>query len=65
MKFNANDSKKNIFDNVKVYDSLKLVTKSRGKKPLQFPSMAAKYLVTLQQFFCTFSFFNSVNNDVL
>jgi uncharacterized protein YhbP (UPF0306 family) len=46
MTFNANDPTGNIFHNVNVYDSLKLVSKGRQSKSLQFQSTsaAAKFL---------------------
>jgi hypothetical protein len=67
MTFNATDPTNKIFNNVKVFDSLKLVTNGCQSKTLQFQSssLAAKFLMTLQKFLSMFSFFNCKNNEIL
>jgi MULE transposase domain len=67
LNFNACDPNKPIFSDVNVYDSMKHVLRERSKKTISFApgSMAATYLLTLQKFLSTFSFFNSPKNHVL
>jgi Ulp1 family protease len=67
LMFNVTDPKKEIFTNVRVYDSLKYVNKGHAAKTIPFTTgdTAAKFLLTLQKFLSTFVFHNAANNDVL
>jgi hypothetical protein len=67
LKFNATDVKKQIFYDVKVYDSMKYVNKGRAKKTLPFHTGSSPgiYLITLQKFLSTYVFHNSQLNDIL
>jgi Ulp1 family protease len=67
LKFNACDPNKPIFSDVNVYDSMKLVLRERTKKTISFVpgSIAATYLLRLQKFLSTYSFFKSPKNEIL
>jgi hypothetical protein len=67
LKINASNPNQQIFTDVKVYDSLKYVMKESAKKTISFTtgSASSTFLVTLQKFLSTFSFYNLPNNEIL
>jgi hypothetical protein len=67
LTFNAKAPDGEIFKDVFVYDSLKVISRGRASKTIKpaTGSVASIYLLTLQKFLSTFLFYNEPNNDTL